>query len=131
MFTEVQIQDNQYIITSIKGDTLGGHNSLGITFIASNKDSSGVLTPIDLTGAIIKADLIRNCNSPVVHTFDSVAGNILTPDLNIGQFTFTGSAVEMANLAVGNYQSDIQITVGQTVHTWAKIQWNHQKDVSA
>ena len=130
MFTKIEVQDNIYLVTSVHGDTLGGHNSLGVTFTASNKDSQGVLSPIDLTGANIKADLKRVGNTAAVHTFDSTAGNILTPDLNIGQYTFTGSAVEMDLLKVGEYTADIQITIGQTVHTWAAIKWSHVQDIT-
>lgn len=94
--------------TVLKGDTYQGNY---VFQVMKNN------VPLDLTGAIIKAQFKQSVNAVASLTMSTTANTIEIVDALLGKFKF---AKQMISLKAGNYPYDVQITIGTDVSTYLK-----------
>lgn len=104
-------------MSAVRGDTFDG-----VEFTLSKNGS-----PIDLTGAAIKADfkLGSKVGTPSI-TLTSGAGITI---VNAAEGVFKIDPFLVA-IKAGKYYSDIQITIGEVVKTYLTIEFTVEQDVT-
>jgi hypothetical protein len=93
----------------IKGDTL---KSISFEILTG---PTGVETPIDLTGASIRVDLIHTKTSNNHYLLTSIDGDITITDAPNGLFKI--NSINRLDWKVGVYKGDLEITYVDTTRT--------------
>lgn len=102
--------------------TIKSGDSCGDLPMILEKKFNDAFTPINLTGASIKAQFKRDVNGPVIFELSTTNGLFEITDATAGEFTRKNFRVAVP---AGRYISDLQVTFADgTVKTYADLDWS-------